>query len=214
MISHKKILSLCPIRAGIKVFNPRGVRTALLKPEDFYFTQMKEIKLSQQGKNKGKYVALVDDEDFDYLMQWRWNAKKVGNTYYAMSFNFTDGVQKNIRMHRVIMNTPREMDVDHKDHNGLNNQKSNLRNCTKSQNSMNVYPSGVSGYLGVSIRTGTTKYFAQIKVNKKTLFLGMFDDPKEAAIIRDRATIKYFGEFANLNFKDNEENATFVNNIT
>jgi hypothetical protein len=42
----------------------------------------------------------------------------------------------------------------------------------------------------------------------------MFDDPKEAAIIRDRAAIKYFGEFANLNFKDNEENATFVNNIT
>jgi hypothetical protein len=206
MINQENILSLYSIRAGMKIFNSWGVRTALLKPMNFYFIGMKEIQLSKQGKNKGKYVALVDDEDYDYLNQWRWNAKKVGSSYYAMSFVFINGVQKNIRMHRVLMNTPKGMDVDHIDHNGLNNQKHNLRNCTKSQNSMNMSPHGVSGYLGVSIRTGTTKYFAQIKVNKKTLFLGMFDNPKEAAIIRDNAAKKYFGEFANLNFKGDVQN--------
>jgi hypothetical protein len=210
MISQKNTLSLCPIRAGIKIFNSWGVRTALLKPVNFYFNRMKEIRLSQQGKNKGKYVALVDDEDYEYLNQWRWNAKETGSGHYAMSFEFINGKQKNIRMHRLLMNTPTDMDVDHIDHNGLNNQKSNLRNCTKSQNSMNTSPCGVSGYLGVSIRTGTTKYFAQIKVNKKTLFLGMFDDPKEAARVRDKAAIKHFGKFANLNFKDSAEITNFA----
>lgn len=78
MISQKKILSLCPIRAGIKIFNPRGVRTALLKPADFYFTEMKEIYLANINA-----FTQVDDEDYEYLNQFHWWGRKGRYTYYA-----------------------------------------------------------------------------------------------------------------------------------
>jgi hypothetical protein len=93
---------------------------------------MKEIKLS-----RGK-VALVDDEDFDYLNQWKWTAHKKKLTYYAVKYgNMKNGIQQHKRMHRIIMKTPDDMFVDHIDHNGLNNQKANLRNCYKWQNQRN-----------------------------------------------------------------------------
>ena len=83
---------------------------------------MKEIKLTQ-GK-----VALVDDEDFDMLNQYTWYGDKYAQTTIE---------RKSVQMHRLIMKTPRWMVVDHIDHNGLNNQKSNLRNCSQSANCKN-----------------------------------------------------------------------------
>lgn len=68
---------------------------------------------------------------------------------------------------------------------------------------MNASAYGLSEYLGVTRRTGEENYFAQIKVNKRTLYLGCFKNPKDAARERDKASRQFFGEFANLNFKDN-----------
>ena len=84
---------------------------------------MKEIILTQ-GQ-----VALVDDEDFEYLNQWKWCAIKSRKTYYTTRTIYIP-CKMTVIMHRIIMNTPLDMTVDHIDHNGLNNQKYNLRICT------------------------------------------------------------------------------------
>lgn len=154
---------------------------------------MKEIKLTQ-GK-----VALVDDEDYEYLNQWFWQAHKHRNTCYAVrSEKIFNGKRPGIKMHRVILNTPSELQVDHKDHNGLNNQKYNLRNCTNSQNKMNVLPMSNTGYLGVYYQNNLIR--AKIRIQKKSIHLGCFKTIEDAANAYDEAALKYFGEFANLNF--------------
>lgn len=102
---------------------------------------MRLIPLSQQGKNKGKFFAQVDDEDYDFLMQWKWKVIKSNNTHYALRIVKKKGKYvESIRMHRIIMQTPRELVVDHDDHNGLNNQKYNMKNCTNEINMTNQLP--------------------------------------------------------------------------
>lgn len=159
---------------------------------------MKEIKLTQ-GK-----VALVDDEDYEYLNQWKWYAykHKYKHTYYARKSKNN----KCILMHRIIMNTPPNLQVDHVYHNGLDNRKfieingrlkQNLRNCTNSQNSMNKTALGKSKYLGVSY---VGKYItAKIRINGRLRYLGSFKTEDAAALAYNEAAKIYHGEFANLN---------------
>src|SRR6266576_5977344 len=99
---------------------------------------MKEIELTQG------YVALIDNEDFDWINQHKWNTL-TGYYNKKYAFNTTAGL-----MHRFILDTPPDMEVDHKDGNTLNNQRSNIRNCTKSQNLMNKKKYGKGKYKGVS----------------------------------------------------------------
>ena len=153
---------------------------------------MKKIKLTQ-GK-----VALVDDEDFDFLSRYKWHAHKGRSTFYAQRSVKNGSSCITIFMHRVIMETPDNLNTDHKDRDGLNNQKHNLRNCTHGQNQMNRKCSGKIKYLGVN---KDRKYFqSRILVNKKRVFLGAFLNAKDAAIAYDKAALKYHGEFARLNF--------------
>lgn len=158
---------------------------------------MKEIKLSQ-GR-----VAYVDDEDYEYLSQWRWFAHRDGKTFYAGRSAMVNGKRKQLWMHREIKNTPLGMEVDHIDHNGLNNQKENLRNCTRFQNAKNTTTHSETGYLGVSFydfnRKKSKPYRATIWVNGENIHLGTFATPISAAIAYNEAAIKYHGEFANLN---------------
>jgi hypothetical protein len=152
---------------------------------------MKEIKLSQG------MVALVDDEDYDYLNQWKWCVTIGAGTYYAVrKIN-----NRLLRMHRLILNAPNNFQVDHIDHNGLNNQRSNIRLCNNSQNHMNRKPHGNSKYLGVSFKKSRNKFEVGIKVMGKMKHLGYYDNENDAARIYDKVAKKYFGEFANLNFK-------------
>jgi hypothetical protein len=156
---------------------------------------MKEIKLTQ-GK-----VALVDDDDYDYLNQWRWYAHKDKNTFYALRKEARNmsRIQKDIKMHRLIMNTPDGMQVDHIDHDGLNNQKSNLRNCTSAQNGKNRQCNHNRKYKGVYIVKD--KYVARIHVDGKNCLLGYYETEIEALQSYDNAALKYYGEFASLNLK-------------
>ena len=154
---------------------------------------MKKIELTQ-----GQF-ALVDDEDFKYLNQWKWCACKKTNGFIAVSNIILNGRRKSIKMHRVLMNTPPKMEVDHIDHNQLNNQKYNLRNCTHKQNLFNKRSFGLIKYKGVSFRG---KYIrARININNHEIHLGYFQTQELAAIAYDNAARCYFGKYANLNFK-------------
>ena len=157
----------------------------------------KEIRLTQG------LVAIVDDENFEYLNQYKWfaNYNKRAKSYYALTQVKINGKFFLKSMHRVIMNAQAGFVVDHVNHETLYNVKSNLRICTNSQNRMNSIAhrsNNTSGYKGVTKESG--RWRAQISLESKNLHLGIFDTPEEAAHAYDEAAIKYYGEFSNLNF--------------
>lgn len=167
------------------------------------FYGMREIQLS-----KGM-VALVDQADYDWLNQWKWFAHKGHNTFYAVRWSKRNGDKRNyIQMHRVILGlTDSKVLGDHRDHNGLNNQRYNLRVATTSQNNANTKSrkNSTSKYLGVNLYTctrGRYQYWqASIGKDGKKHHIGLFKTEQEAAIAYDNVAKNQHGEFANLNFK-------------
>jgi hypothetical protein len=155
---------------------------------------MKEIPLTQ-GK-----VALVDDADYEWLGKMKWYAFRngKGRIYYAARKK----LGRVVFMHRDIMGVAGKIEIDHRDSNGLNNQRHNLRVCTHSENMKNIkkYKPSTSGYKGVNFDKKVGRFRARIRVNLKLISLGYFDDPAEAARVYDKAARQYFGEFANTNF--------------
>lgn len=160
---------------------------------------MKEIKLTQ-GK-----VALVDDEDFESLDQWKWYVSAGG---YAVRNSCIKNRRTTIFMHRLIMSTPEGMDTDHRDHNKLNNQKGNLRICTHSQNLMNINKKTVNKYSkfkGICAQTDRNNYRsyrATVSVKGKQLvktFPFTEQGEKDAAAWYNDTAKNHFGDFANVN---------------
>lgn len=158
---------------------------------------MKVIELTQ-GQ-----VAIVDDEDFEKLAQYRWHLTRVSKDMvpYAARNSKKGELPKRrlIKMHRVIMNPPEGMEVDHINRNGLDNRRCNLRLCTKSQNLMNakVRKDNKLGIKGVCFVDG--KYMAHVTINRKSTTLGFFNTPEEAKSERDAAAQKLHGEFYSSN---------------
>jgi hypothetical protein len=150
----------------------------------------KSIPLSQ-----GKF-AIIDDDDFEYINKWKWQYEK--NLGYATGI--VEG--KRVRMHCIIVHTPKGMETDHANLDRLDNRKENLRVCSHSENKMNVdKPSNnTSGYKGVDFQKYCKKWRAKIKVRGCFYHLGYFDSPVEAAHAYDEFAKKNCGEFAKLNF--------------
>jgi hypothetical protein len=152
---------------------------------------MKEIPLT-----KGQ-VALVNDGDFAWLSQWTWRAHKAKNSFYA----YRCGKPCLIYMHRELLGlTPGDgKEGDHRDGNGLNNQRGNLRICTVLENSWNKHRRflGKHGAWGVEPRNG--RWRARIRYKLKCLSLGTFDTKEEAIAAYNKAATKLRGEFAVLN---------------
>jgi hypothetical protein len=155
---------------------------------------MKEIELSNG------LIALVDDSDFEWLSQWRWHpAKGKATMYAAHGTPLTRGVCCGTRMHRLIMEAPSDVHVDHINNNGLDNRRSNLRFATPAQNAHNrsVILSS-SGFKGVS--SNGRRWRAQICAADKRMHLGTYDTPELAARAYDAKARELFGEFAFTNF--------------
>ncbi|MCK5172329.1 MAG: HNH endonuclease [Planctomycetes bacterium] len=107
-------------------------------------------------------------------------------------------------MHRMIINPPNEMVIDHIDHNGLNNRRSNLRICTSLQNARNRRPSKQKKikYKGVSSTKAGKKFQANITINQKQTIIGYYKTELQAAKAYDKMAKKYHKEYACLNFPE------------
>lgn len=154
---------------------------------------MQEIKLTQ-GK-----IALVDDEDYERLNQFKWCANRNRKKWYAQRGVWINSKVKTIKMHRVILNTSKEMEVDHINGDGLDNRKLNLRNCSNQQNQCNrrlPHKNNKLGIKGVRWNKNAKKFHAKIQVNGKTIHLGYFNVLGDADSAYRKAEEKYFGEFA------------------
>ena len=173
---------------------------------------MKEIELTQNQ------VALVDDDDYEFLMSFKWHAQRAWKGKFYAYRRVGKG---KISMHRIIMNAKHNQIVDHKDRNGLNNTRENLRFCSNSENGSNRSSFGRSKYLGVhylkytreykSKVSGDITYYrcnyirASIKNNGKIIHIGSFKTEEEAALAYNKMAIELHGEFANLNIIENDK---------
>lgn len=163
---------------------------------------MKEIPLTQG------MVALVDDEDYELVSQYRWQALRGRRTFYAQAKTpRRDGRQTSMSMHRLILGLMGgTLHADHINGDGLDNRRNNLRPATRTQNARNrrLDYNSVSGFKGVTAGRSGRGWQARIRVGNTLLHLGTFDTPQQAARTYDSKARDLFGEFAWLNFPDAE----------
>lgn len=155
---------------------------------------MREITLSRGC------VALVDDEDYEWLAQWKWRTDGV----YAVRTEKRDGAYKIVTMHGEILPLGAGLEPDHKNRNGLDNQRANLRPATRQQNVWNRgFTRRRAGYRGVYPKG--RKWCAMISVDGVQRRLGGFASAIEAALAYDRAAAELQGDFAVLNFSSDRD---------
>lgn len=146
----------------------------------------------------------VDDSDYEELCKYKWGTiKNKSGHIYAARGTRKNGKYSKILIHRVIMDNPENKMIDHINGNTLDNRRENLRIATRAKNLQNskLRSDSKCNYKGVSKRGH--RYIARIQISvDKRLFLGYFDNEKDAAMAYDLAANKYFGEFAKLNFKE------------
>lgn len=149
------------------------------------------------------HEAIVDIQDVDVIATHHWYSSKGRKTRYAYSDVGKRPNRKHVAMHRLIVDAPSGLVVDHINGNGLDNRRDNLRICTVRQNLMNE-PPRKGAYKGVSRCATTNRWVAQIKSNRSVIFIGRFDTPEEAARAYDERAFEMHGEFAFLNFPISE----------
>lgn len=140
----------------------------------------KYLKIVSKGKI---YKVIIDKEDYEFISQYKWWLKH--NKYVYTQIN-----RKTIHLHRLVLNYSGKMQIDHINHNALDNRKSNLRIVTISQNSINK----------TNLKSGVTKfrnkYRARIKLKGKEIHIGIFDTLKEAMSARITKEIELFNKYS------------------
>lgn len=198
----------------------RDVVAYMLKTGDSTSCGCSAREISQELKTTGDireiqltrgYKATVSAEDYARIIPFKWQVliqhKKNVVKYYAQRQEpQPEGSSKTVRMHRFILDIrDTKIEVDHRDGNGLNNCRGNIRVCTGSENSANKPKrKGRSQYKGVSPagENRIKKWQASIRIDGKSIGLGRFHAEEEAAIAYDNAASAAYGEFAVLNFPE------------
>lgn len=160
---------------------------------------MKRITLTQ-GK-----TAIVDDGNYAWLSLFRWwvakKQEKQGGRCYWRAKGYING--RRVFMHRLITDAAAGVEVDHRNHDTLDNQRENLRLCTHSQNLANSRPhqGSTSQYKGVSLGWGRERpWEAIINDGDKRVLIGKFTSEEDAARAFDAKAREIQGEYAFLNF--------------
>jgi HNH endonuclease/AP2 domain len=142
---------------------------------------------------RGGGATLIDSDVFEYVIQWKWRLVTKNGKTYARGGEF---------LHRMILMPGRGVQSDHRNGDTLDNRRSNLRKCDHRQNQWNTgrKRNGTSKYKGVTL----TKWGweARIRCGEKRPYLGLFESERGAAMAYDAAARKFHGEFARLNFPE------------
>ena len=135
--------------------------------------------------------ALIDLEDVDNVKEYKWHLNN--------STGYVNNNKNKLLLHRFIMDCPKDKVVDHVNHDPLDNRKENLRVCTHQENIMNssLSKNNTSGITGVAWDKQHNKWRSQIKINRKSITLGLFNTKEEAIEARKQAELEYFGEYRN-----------------
>ena len=187
----------CLLHDAAKILDQVLAKIRFIKTEE-----TKWIPLTQ-----GKF-AIVDEKNYEMLSKHKWYANYNQGKWYAQREIINEeGKRITVRMHRAIMNCPDEKQIDHRNHNGLDNRESNLRICTNTENQHNqqLRKGGSSKYKGVSWKKDIKKWTAHIKKDGVLINLGKFDDEIKAAEIYDIKAKELYGEFACFNFPEGSE---------
>ena len=147
--------------------------------------------------------SIIDSEDYDKIKGYTWYAANVNKGFRPRAQKITNGKCKFFYIHRLVMDCPDNMIVDHINGDPMDNRKINLRICTYAENCKNrkkTKSKTASSYRGVTWHKRDRLWHARITVNGSVIFIGCFDSEMNAAMARDKAELKYFGEFAKPNF--------------
>jgi len=193
-----------------KADRPGRWRAVLLEQSCANFYPSGDFKLGDQAVRRipltqGKF-ALVDAGDYYRLAKYNWCANGPDKTKFYATRKHNG---KYVKMHRAIVDAPGHLFVDHIDHNGLNNRRSNLRLCSIAQNNLNATSrKGSSKYKGVHWKRKSKKWSAAIQLNRKIYHIGLFDNEIAAAKAYDKRAKQLHGEFACLNFPSEKKGTT------
>lgn len=173
-------------------------RSAINSPEkDVQASEKYGVSVYRAYLVGNKKFVLVEERDLPKVLRHRWRAFKPRNTWYA----YTSVKRDALYMHDLVMSREKGTEIDHRNRDGLDNVRQNLRKATRSQNISNsgLRKNNTSGYKGVCFLRRERKWVAAIGFNSRTIFLGHFETALEAAKAYNRAAVKYHGEFAFLN---------------
>jgi hypothetical protein len=151
--------------------------------------------------------AIVDDADYDFLMQWKWYvARGYAQRSIRIVRNGKSG-QRALRLHNVLMSPPPGHIVDHINRNKLDNRRENLRITTQASNAKNASAQiRTSAYKGVHWHKVTSKWATKIRSEHRVYHLGVFVNEVDAALAYDHAARQLHGEYAVLNFPEINRN--------
>ena len=153
------------------------------------------LRVKQVALTQGQF-AVVDDKDYDAVAQFRWRAIKNRYTYYAMRDVMRDGRRSSQYMHTLIAGFNQ---TDHRNGNGLDNRRRNLRPASNAENHRNARRStaNTSGYKGIDWEKRRSKWRVRVRDGRRQVTIGRYDDLADAVTARREAAARLHGEFAN-----------------
>lgn len=164
------------------------------------------VRIPLSSRKYPGLFALVDEVDVARVRERTWfvHARRRGSglAFYAYTATRAGGKQKNVLLHRFIMESPEGVEVDHRNGDGLDCRRSNMRHATRAQNMRNRPPKHGRAFKGVYYESRRAHWIAYLVVDRRRVHLGSYATEEEAARAYDDAAREHFGEFARLNFPE------------